>query len=77
MNTVTIPKQLSQKGDLVLISRQEYEALLKRQKIVPVGKLTPSEKLALERSRKEMAKGAFVTLEALEYELGIAYRKKR
>jgi hypothetical protein len=27
MNTVTIPKKLAEKGDLVVISREEYEAL--------------------------------------------------
>jgi len=29
METITIPKKLSRKGDLVLISRKDYESLLK------------------------------------------------
>jgi len=33
METVTIPKKLSQKGDLVVIPRKEYEELLKARKI--------------------------------------------
>lgn len=32
MTTITIPKELIQKGDLILISRKEYEALLRSYK---------------------------------------------
>lgn len=77
MNTVTIPKEISEKGDLIVIPRLEYEGLLKRHIVVPVVKLTQTEKRVLERSRKEMAEGKYVTLEELENELGIANRRRR
>lgn len=57
MTTITIPKKLTKEGDLIVIARRAYEELLKRQKIVPVVKLTPSEKRAMERSRREMVRG--------------------
>lgn len=71
MNIITIPKKLAQKGDLVLVSRKEYETLVRRQpKYIPVVELTASEKRAIARSEKELARGEYVTLEDLEHELG-------
>ena len=77
MNTVSIPKSLMKMGDLVLIPKSEYRALLKRQKVIPVVKLTPSEKKAIKAARKEIARGEYITLEELERELGIVYQKTR
>lgn len=77
MVTITIPKKLAKKGDLIVIPREDYDAILKRQKIVPVVGLTFSERKALDRGRKEIAKGEYLTLEKIEYELGSPGRKKR
>ena len=77
MTTITIPKEFSRKGDLVVILRQEYDKLLKKQRVVPVVQLSASEKKALDRARTEMAKGEFVTLESLEYELASKGSKRR
>jgi len=66
-----------QRSDTVVISRKEYERLLKRQKVVPVFKLTLSERRALERGRKEFAEGKYITLEELERELESPRRKQR
>ena len=66
-----------QRSDTVVISRKEYERLLKRQKVVPVFKLTLSERRALERGRKEFAEGKYITLEELERELESPHRKQR
>jgi hypothetical protein len=77
MTTVTIPKKMAEMGDLVIIPRQEYNALLKRRKVVPVIKLTASEKRSLDRARREMNRGEFITLEELEHELASTYREKR
>ncbi|MBI2122093.1 MAG: hypothetical protein HYT98_03140 [Candidatus Sungbacteria bacterium] len=78
MNVVTIPQKLAQKGDLVVVPRREYEALLRRQpKLIPVIKLTPLEMRAIEKSEKELARGDYVTLDELEHELGSANTKKR
>ncbi len=77
MTTITIPKEFSRKGDLVVIPRQEYDKLLKKQRIIPIVRLTVSEKKALDRARREMAKGEFITLETLEHDLANTYSKKR
>lgn len=66
MTTITIPKELARRGDLVVIPRTEYDALLKRRRIAPTVQLTVSEKKALDRARKEIARGEFVTLKELK-----------
>ena len=77
MNIITIPKKLAQKDDLVVIPRKEYEALIhQRPKVIPVVKLTIAEKRAIARSERELARGEYVTLEELEYELGGTRVKK-
>ena len=76
MTTITIPKKLAREGDLVLVPRREYERLLK-QKVIPITNLTTAEKRALKHARLEFAKGDYVNLKELDYELGITPRKKR
>ena len=70
MNIITIPKKLAQKGDLVVIPRKEYEALLNSQKIEEVA-MTSREKKALLQARKNLAQGKFLTLHELKQKLGI------
>ncbi|OHA05165.1 MAG: hypothetical protein A2934_04375 [Candidatus Sungbacteria bacterium RIFCSPLOWO2_01_FULL_47_10] len=78
MNVITIPKKLVQKDDLVVIPKSEYESLLKKQpRIIPVAKLSSSEKTAISQSEKELACGKYVTLGELEHELGSARAKSR
>jgi len=67
---ISIPKELSKKGDLVIIPRAEYEELLGLKKIVRLMKLTPSEKKALRLGRKEIKEGKYITLKQLKSELG-------
>ncbi|MCD6114903.1 hypothetical protein J7J74_01270 [bacterium] len=67
---ISIPKELSKKGDLVIIPRAEYEELLDLKKIVRLMKLTPSEKKALRLGRKEIKEGKYITLKQLKSELG-------
>ena len=77
MNVVTIPKKLAQKGELVLIPRKEYEILIRRQpKFIPVADLSASEKRAIARSEKELARGEYITLGDFEHELGSARAKR-
>ncbi|OGF93940.1 hypothetical protein A2Y47_00205 [Candidatus Giovannonibacteria bacterium RIFCSPLOWO2_12_43_8] len=54
--------------DFVVISRKEYERLIK--KAVPLVRLSASEKKELNQARKEMIKGDYVTLDELIYGLG-------
>ncbi|MBI3046529.1 MAG: hypothetical protein HYY86_03290 [Candidatus Harrisonbacteria bacterium] len=69
MNTVTIPKNLAKKGDLVVLPRREYEALLKLKKVkefIP----TVAQKRALFRARKNRKDGVYLTINELRKKLG-------
>lgn len=78
MNVITIPKKLAKNDDLVVIPRKDYESLMRRQpKVIPVVKLTPSEKRAIIESEKELARGEYITLNELECELGSTRAKTR
>lgn len=60
---------------LITLTHREYQTLLRRQRIIPLVDLSVAEKRALERTRREMAHGDFVTLADLENELGSARRR--
>lgn len=69
MSTITIPKKLAQKDDLVVIPRREYEALvaLKRLKeFTP----TAAQKKALLRAENNFHKGKTLSYHELESTLG-------
>ncbi|MEK7573447.1 MAG: hypothetical protein AAB531_03375 [Patescibacteria group bacterium] len=53
MNTITIPKELSQKDDLIVLSRRDYEALLK---LIKSAEFSPTvaQKNALKRAEKNL-----------------------
>ncbi len=74
MTTVTIPKELARKGDLVLVPRKEYEAFQSWARAVnrtKEFKPTRAQLLELKRAREDYRKGKFVTLDELKRELGI------
>jgi len=76
MTTITIPKK-DIKDDLVIIPRKKYEELLRSEMIVKSFKTytpTASEKRALARARKNLARGEYLTLKQLRNELGIKGR---
>jgi len=75
MNMITIPKEFTRKGDLVVISREEYEEFLRLRKLIPLVKLTAAQKRDLERARREYKKGEYIALSQLEGELGITPKK--
>lgn len=78
MNVITIPKKLAQKEDLVVMPRSEYEALLQKQpRVIPVVKLTLADKRAIARSKREFARGEYITLTQLTHELAGSRTKKR
>ena len=70
MATVTIPKELAKKGDLVLIPKEEYEALLTGKRRIKTFKPTVAQKRALREARKQISKGHYLTLNQLRHELG-------
>ena len=76
MPILTIPKTLTKKGELVVIPRKEYEEFLRsRIKIVREVSMTPAQKRALERARKNLAQGKYLTLDELKQKLG--YKNRR
>jgi len=69
MNTITIPKNLAKKDDLVVMPRREYEALLALRRVrefVP----TAAQKKALLRAENNFHKGKTLSYNELVKKLG-------
>jgi len=71
MITVTIPKKMIRKGDLVIIPRRDYEEFLELKKIIPVFNPTVSDKRALTQARKNKKRNNLLTLNELRSKLGV------
>ena len=72
MTILTIPKQLTNKGELIVLPRKEYEELLHfRSRIVKEVPMTLKQKRAFIRARKNLAQGNFLTIHELKQKLGI------
>ena len=71
-NTITIPQQLAKMGDLVIIPRKEYQALLEFKKIK---EFTPSlvQKNALINAERNFLNGKTLSYHALTQKLGITH----
>ena len=70
MPTLTIPRELARIGELVLIPRKEYDELLHfRMNNVREADMTPAQKRALIRARKNLAAGEFLTPHELRQKL--------
>ncbi len=72
MTTITIPKKIVVKGDLVLIPRKEYEALLIRDTARTYAP-TAIQKKALARAERNLKKKQTLTVHELSHELGFAH----
>lgn len=73
MATITIPKKRVKNQKLIAVPQSIYEEFLKWQKKtkeINTFHPTISEKKALERGRKNFAKGNYISLEKLRHELG-------
>ena len=70
MRAVTIPRALSKEGDLVVISRKEYEKLLQLKKIREF-QPTAKHKDALKRAERNLKKGKTLSYDAVAKTLGI------
>lgn len=68
--TVTIPHKLTQGKELIIISREEYEALLELKKIYEFNP-TASQKKALANARKSRKRGEILNLSELKRKLGL------
>lgn len=77
MTTVTIPKQLAAKGDLIVVSREEYESMKAR--MVPEYTPTATERRRVQRARvrmhKNRAEGKMLTLDDLKRKLDLARKR--
>ena len=71
MATITIPKKLAQKGDLVVVPRKEYEALIELRK---TREFTPTaaQKKALIRAEANLKQGKTLSYHELVRKLGFA-----
>lgn len=67
--TVTIPHKLTQGKELIVIPREEYEALIELKKIYEF-QPTTSQKKALASARKNRKRGEVLTLHELKRGLG-------
>ena len=70
MRTVIIPKALAQEGELVLIPRKEYEALLRLKKVREF-QPTATQKRALAIAQRNLKKGKTLTYGAFAQALGV------
>lgn len=69
MNTITIPKHLSNQGDLIVLPRKEYEALLELKKAIEFTP-TAAQKKALKQAEKNFKAGKSLSFEELCGKLG-------
>ena len=71
MPTITIPKKLAQKDDVVIVPRKEYEALIELRK---TREFTPTvaQKRALVKAEKNVKRGKTLSYHELVRKLGLA-----
>ena len=67
METITIPKQFTKKGELIVIARERYETLLK---IADKKTLDSELQEAIDDWRKGNVQGPFASISALKKSLG-------
>lgn len=71
MNTITIPKKVAAQGDLVIISRKEYDALLKCHSSITFSP-TATQKKALARAERNLQRKKTLSFHELTKSLGLA-----
>lgn len=68
--TVTIPKNFTNGKELVIIPKEEYEALMNLKSVYEF-QPTSTQKKVLERARKNRKKGEVLTLGEFKQKLGL------
>ena len=66
---ITIPKELFDKGGLVIIPRSDYEEFLDLKKTIHLVEATASEKKAIKSGRKQVRQGKYINSKQLKNEL--------
>ena len=69
MDTITIPKKLAEKDDLIILPRREYEALLQLKKFKEFNP-TAIQKRALQQAEINLRKGKTLSHHELAQKLG-------
>ena len=71
MNTITIPRKLAQRDDLVIVPRKEYEALKELRK---TGEFTPTaaQRKALVKAERNLLQRKTFSYHAVARKLGFA-----
>lgn len=75
-NIITIPKQFTKQGELVVIPRKDYEEFLNLQRSIKTFKTfraTRDQKRDLRNARKDFAQGKYITFKELKDGLGGTY----
>lgn len=62
---VTIPKDLTRLGELVVVPRRDYEDYLSWRRNIKFFKPTAAEKKDLKQARADLAKGNYISLDEL------------
>ena len=76
MRTITIPKELANRDDLVVVPRKEYEALLELKKIKEFT-ATLTQKKALAKAESNLRGGKTLSYRELVKKLGSTSRSRR
>ena len=69
MNTITIPKKIAMRDDLVVIPKKEYEKLYRFW--MSAEQITQRGKKAIEKGFREITQGKFLTSKQVRNELGL------
>ncbi len=72
MNTITIPRKLAGRDDLIVIPRREYEALLEFKKFKEF-RPTPAQKKALTQAESNFRRGKTLSYYGLVKKLGFTH----
>ena len=80
MTTITIPKHFAGK-DLVLVPKDDYEALEERASFAPARKfktvkMTKVQRSAFEKAEQNFKKGKTLTLDEFRQKLGVKHRPR-
>lgn len=71
MNIITIPKKIASQGDLVVVPRKEYEALLELKKFKEFSP-TVTQRKALLKAERNLLRGKTLSYHELVKKMGFA-----
>jgi len=69
MKAITIPKELANNDELVVIPKKEYDEFLKVRTVIRFAEPTKAELKLLERGRRQIRKGKYISWRVLKNDL--------